>query len=122
MNSTEEFLQILYREAEQRLGYFILGVVGALFAYTAQSTPFGELTGLAKTLTFGSLLTLLGAGIFGFLRLEQVILGIRANIEKIRGHEIALEPFAEKARSYYLWRNWLVLAAFVLIGLSKAAP
>jgi hypothetical protein len=122
VTETEEFLQKLYREAEQRLDYFTLGVVGALFVYTAQSTPFEQLMGLARALTIGSLVTLLGAGIFGFLRLEQIILGIRANIEKVRGREIDLEPFATRAHRHYLWRNWLLLASFVLIGLSKAAP
>ena len=62
-----------WKNSQEKFDYFILGVIGALCAYLSQSIDIGPLGVNSSTLQLVALLTILLAGVAGFLRLESAV-------------------------------------------------
>lgn len=78
------------RDAQQKFDYFILGVIGAVCAFIGQSFRPEQLGVNPSTLELLAVLTLFGAGVAGFKRLESTNRVLKMNsgylyFQEVRG-------------------------------------
>ena len=113
-----------FREAQDRFDNFVLAAILAVCAYLVQSNPYAPFGFNAETIYFLSLVSFVMSAVFGFKRIEFVIVGYRLNHQLLDAHEkqnrnkvdevrIALETIKPKAERYYKLRNILI---FVGLG------
>jgi hypothetical protein len=122
MSKSEE-IHKTFRDASDRFDHFVLGALLAICAYLVQSNPYAKIGLNVETLYFISLAIFVCASIFGFRRIEQVIVLYRINHSllyatenrDLSGRNSALEllpTIRDKAESNYRWRN-----RFMFLGL-----
>ena len=75
------------RDAQLKFDYFILGLIGAIFAFIGQSFESDRIGLNPSTLELVSLLMLLVAAVCGFKRIESMNLTMRLNALNLRMQE-----------------------------------
>ena len=80
-------LHATLRESTEKFDYFILGVVGALCAFISQTYKAEQIGINPGTLELIALLVLVLAAIFGFRRIEAVILATAINHRVLHANE-----------------------------------
>ena len=113
-----------YSEAQDRFDNFVLAGLLAVCAYLGQSNPYAPIGLNAETVYLLSLASFVLSAIFGFKRIEYVIVGYRLNYQLLDAREKKnqdredeargkLEEVKPKAERYYKLRN-----ALMFVGLS----
>ena len=118
-----------FREAQDRFDNFVLAALLAVCAYLGQSNPYAPFGLNTETIYFLSLVSFVSSALFGFKRIEYVIVGYRLNhqlLDALEKHDrdtvdragTALGEVKQKAERYYKLRNALM---FVGLGVYVAA-
>lgn len=119
-----------YVEAQNKFDYFVLGLITAVCAYLAQSIHFAPL-GLNVASTFLLSFLCFGlAAIFGFKRVEWMVVAYRANHEYLEAQEKnniervglvwkEMERIAIKVAHFYKVRNIFFFLGFVFYIAAK---
>ena len=119
-----------YVQASEKFDYLMAGVCTAVTTYVAKDLqPFG-LLGISVLAEYLALAFLLGSCLCSFKRIEQTTTAIRLNYYKVRAEETRdAETYdragglfgktAEKAKTYYDWRNALLLLGILLVAISR---
>ena len=118
-----------YREAQDRFDNFVLAALLAICAYLSQSNPYAPIGFNAPTIYFLALAAFVLSALFGFKRIEYVVVGYRVNHQLLDANEkhdvetenearSALDKIKQKVERYYKLRNALM---FVGLGFYVAA-
>jgi len=88
-----------FREANDRFDNFVLAALLAVCAYLGQSNPYAPFGFNSETIFFLSLLSFVSSALFGFKRIEYVIVGYRLNHQLLDARERHVSEQAEGAMS-----------------------
>ena len=113
-----------YSEAQDRFDNFVLAGLLAVCAYLGQGNPYAPIGLNTETVYLLSLASFVLSALFGFKRIEYVIVGYRLNYQLLDAREkknqdredearSKLEEVKPKAERYYKLRN-----ALMFVGLS----
>ena len=119
----------IYFEAEQRLDYFLAGIIGALCAFLAERYHADKLGLNTSTLALAAILLLILSFYYALKRIEAIATGRRLdtvyqsnrNAVDKQGVsiKIAMDNYANSAASFYTKRNCTLVLGFLTLLLSK---
>jgi hypothetical protein len=129
MGETNNNTYQIYCEAEQRLDYFMAGIIGALCAFLAERYHADKLGLNTSTLALAAILMLILSFYYALKRIESIATGRRLDTVYQSNHnavdkqgvsiKVAMDNYADNAASFYKKRNRTLVMGFLALLLSK---